>query len=83
MLRNWDEIKRTEEGREPGMFGDVPENLPGPLYARKLLRRADVAPGIELRARGRHASVRRDARRARPAGDGRPTVTTASRRSAI
>jgi uncharacterized protein YabN with tetrapyrrole methylase and pyrophosphatase domain len=43
VLRNWDEIKRGEEGREPGIFGDVPENLPGPLYARKLLRRATSA----------------------------------------
>src|SRR6185295_17357848 len=29
-----------EEGREPGIFGEVPENLPGPLYARKVQRRA-------------------------------------------
>jgi XTP/dITP diphosphohydrolase/tetrapyrrole methylase family protein/MazG family protein/ATP diphosphatase len=43
VLRNWDEIKRGEEGREPGIFGDVPENLPAPLYARKLLRRASSA----------------------------------------
>jgi len=40
VLRNWDQIKRTEEGREPGIFGEVPENLPGPLYARKVQRRA-------------------------------------------
>ena len=40
VLENWDAIKRTEEGREPGIFGDVPENLPGPLYARKVQRRA-------------------------------------------
>ncbi len=40
VLRNWDAIKRTEEGREPGIFGEVPENLPAPLYARKLQRRA-------------------------------------------
>jgi XTP/dITP diphosphohydrolase/tetrapyrrole methylase family protein/MazG family protein/ATP diphosphatase len=40
VLRNWDAIKRTEPGREPGVFGDVPENLPGPLYARKVQRRA-------------------------------------------
>ena len=41
VLRNWDRIKRTEEGRgadEP--FADVPENLPALLYARKLQRRA-------------------------------------------
>jgi MazG family protein len=40
VLRNWDAIKSTEEGREPGIFGEVPENLPGPLYARKVQRRA-------------------------------------------
>ena len=49
VLRNWDQIKRGEEGREPGIFGDVPENLPAPLYARKLLRRASSA-GRELPA---------------------------------
>jgi XTP/dITP diphosphohydrolase/tetrapyrrole methylase family protein/MazG family protein/ATP diphosphatase len=40
VLKNWDKIKQGEEGREPGIFGDVPENLPGPLYARKVQRRA-------------------------------------------
>ncbi|MFL5846306.1 MAG: nucleoside triphosphate pyrophosphohydrolase [Solirubrobacteraceae bacterium] len=40
VLANWDQIKQTEEGREPGIFGEVPENLPGPLYARKVQRRA-------------------------------------------
>jgi MazG family protein len=43
VLSNWDQIKRGEEGREPGIFGEVPENLPGPLYARKVLRRASSA----------------------------------------
>src|SRR5205823_8040435 len=33
VLRNWDQIKTSEAGREPGMFGEVPENLPGLLYA--------------------------------------------------
>ncbi len=47
VLRNWDEIKRGEEGREPGIFGDVPENLPAPLYARKLMRRASSA-GVDV-----------------------------------
>ena len=28
VLRNWDAIKRDEAGREPGLFGEVPENLP-------------------------------------------------------
>ena len=49
--RNWDEIKRGEPGREPGVFGEVPENLPGPLYARKVQRRAASSgfdfPGVE------------------------------------
>jgi XTP/dITP diphosphohydrolase/tetrapyrrole methylase family protein/MazG family protein/ATP diphosphatase len=40
VLRNWDQIKKGEDGREPGIFGDVPENLPGPLYALKMQRRA-------------------------------------------
>jgi MazG family protein len=47
VLQNWDEIKRGEEGREPGIFGEVPENLPAPLYARKLLRRASSA-GVDI-----------------------------------
>jgi XTP/dITP diphosphohydrolase/tetrapyrrole methylase family protein/MazG family protein/ATP diphosphatase len=40
VLRNWDQIKRTEPGREQGVFAEVPENLPAPLYARKVQRRA-------------------------------------------
>jgi MazG family protein len=40
VLRNWDQIKRAEPGREEGIFGDVPENLPGLLHARKVQRRA-------------------------------------------
>ena len=40
VLRNWDAIKQTEAGREPGIFGEVPETLPSALYARKVQRRA-------------------------------------------
>ena len=40
VLQNWDQIKKGEAGREPGIFGDVPQNLPGPLYALKTQRRA-------------------------------------------
>jgi MazG family protein len=40
VLRNWDRIKSSEAGREAGLFGDVPSNLPGLLYARKVQRRA-------------------------------------------
>jgi nucleoside triphosphate diphosphatase len=51
VLRNWDRIKAGESGREPGIFGEVPENLPGPLYARKVQRRAASSgfdfPGVE------------------------------------
>jgi MazG family protein len=49
--RNWDQIKQTEPGRESGVFGEVPENLPAPLYARKIQRRAASSgfdfPGVE------------------------------------
>jgi XTP/dITP diphosphohydrolase/tetrapyrrole methylase family protein/MazG family protein/ATP diphosphatase len=49
--RNWDQIKRSEPGREQGVFGEVPENLPAPLYARKVQRRAASSgfdlPGVE------------------------------------
>jgi XTP/dITP diphosphohydrolase/tetrapyrrole methylase family protein/MazG family protein/ATP diphosphatase len=41
VLRNWDQIKREVEGHE----GEVPENLPGLLYARKILRRVDPEGG--------------------------------------
>ena len=55
VLRNWDQIKSREVGREEGIFGEVPENLPSPLYARKVQRRAastgfdfpDVTPVID------------------------------------
>jgi XTP/dITP diphosphohydrolase/tetrapyrrole methylase family protein/MazG family protein/ATP diphosphatase len=51
VLANWDEIKSGEAGREPGIFGEVPENLPAPLYARKVQRRAASTgfdfPGVE------------------------------------
>ena len=51
VLRNWDAIKRTEAGREPGIFGEVPENLPSLLHARKLQRRVASTgfdfPGVE------------------------------------
>jgi MazG family protein len=48
VLRNWDEIKQGEEGREAGLFAHVPENLPAPLYARKVQRRAASAGAFDL-----------------------------------
>jgi XTP/dITP diphosphohydrolase/tetrapyrrole methylase family protein/MazG family protein/ATP diphosphatase len=56
VLANWDEIKKGEAGREQGIFGEVPENLPGPLYARKVIRRARSA-GIEEPSPDLHALV--------------------------
>ena len=51
VLRNWDAIKRTEPGREPGIFGEVPENLPSLLHARKVQRRVASSgfdfPGVD------------------------------------
>jgi XTP/dITP diphosphohydrolase/tetrapyrrole methylase family protein/MazG family protein/ATP diphosphatase len=47
VLRTWDAVKATEAGREPGIFGEVPENLPGPLYARKAQRRAATS-GLDV-----------------------------------
>jgi uncharacterized protein YabN with tetrapyrrole methylase and pyrophosphatase domain len=47
VLANWDEIKAGEDGRRPGLFGEVPENLPALLYARKLQRRAASAGLLE------------------------------------
>ena len=39
--RNWDEIKRTSEGRgADGIFGDVPESMPALSLAAKVQRRA-------------------------------------------
>jgi len=47
VLANWDQIKRSEPGREGGLFGEVPDNLPALLHARKVQRRA-AASGFEL-----------------------------------
>ena len=67
VLRNWDEIKRTEEGREPGVFADVPETLPSTLYARKLLRRAGSA-GVDWPPDGARPRFEAAAARALEAG---------------
>jgi len=49
VLRNWDQIKRDVEGRgADDPFADVPENLPGLLYARKILRRAEPEGGAPV-----------------------------------
>jgi XTP/dITP diphosphohydrolase/tetrapyrrole methylase family protein/MazG family protein/ATP diphosphatase len=40
--QRWEEIKHTDEGRQ-GVFHEVPENLPGLSYARKVQQRAKSA----------------------------------------
>jgi MazG family protein len=42
VLRNWNDIKRQSE-RGGAIFGELPENLPATLYARKVQRRAQSA----------------------------------------
>jgi uncharacterized protein YabN with tetrapyrrole methylase and pyrophosphatase domain len=59
VLANWDEIKAGEDGRRPGIFGEVPENLPALLYARKVQRRAASA-GLLERASGDRARAERE-----------------------
>jgi MazG family protein len=69
VLRNWDEIKQGEPGRERGIFGEVPENLPSLLHARKVQRRAASSgfdfPGVE----GPLQSVRDELEELEAAGD--------------
>ncbi len=53
VLANWDKIKRDVEGRgADDPFADVPENLPGLLYARKILRRAHPDRGAPAPSKG-------------------------------
>src|SRR5215208_8465392 len=46
VVRNWNQIKREDE-RGGAIFGEIPENLPSTLYAKKILKRAQNA-GFEL-----------------------------------
>jgi nucleoside triphosphate diphosphatase len=58
--RNWDEIKRTEEGRGGELFAGVPETLPGLHYARKVLCRAGLdGPASRLGAEAARAAALR------------------------
>jgi MazG family protein len=56
VLRNWDQIKRDDE-RGGEIFGDIPENLPSTLYAKKVLKRAASA-GFRLDSSGRDPGER-------------------------
>jgi nucleoside triphosphate diphosphatase len=73
VLRNWDEIKRAEEGRGGELFADVPETLPAPLYARKLLRRAS-AGGRDWPPEGASERLRAEAERVTALGTGGETA---------
>jgi MazG family protein len=57
--RNWDEIKRSAEGRAgAGIFGELPENLPSLSLAARVQRRAEgagVAPTLDALAATRDA----------------------------
>jgi uncharacterized protein YabN with tetrapyrrole methylase and pyrophosphatase domain len=46
VLESWAQIKREQE-RDGDVFGDLPENLPATLYAKKVLRRAQSAGLVE------------------------------------
>jgi XTP/dITP diphosphohydrolase/tetrapyrrole methylase family protein/MazG family protein/ATP diphosphatase len=46
VLESWAKIKRETE-RDGEVFGDLPENLPATLYAKKILRRAQSAGLVE------------------------------------
>jgi MazG family protein len=59
VLRNWDAIKREEPGRESGVFGEVPENLPALLHARKLQRRV-ASTGFDIPGADRALHTARD-----------------------
>jgi uncharacterized protein YabN with tetrapyrrole methylase and pyrophosphatase domain len=42
VVRTWNEIKRDDE-RAGAIFGEIPDNLPSALYAKKVLKRAESA----------------------------------------
>lgn len=48
----WEQIKRGEQGRRPGLFGELPELLPALLLARKAQRRVHHAGGDPLATLG-------------------------------
>ena len=59
----WEQIKRDEDGRRPGLFGEVPAALPALLLARKAQRRVAHAGGDAL------ATLRLNPREPLPADD--------------
>jgi uncharacterized protein YabN with tetrapyrrole methylase and pyrophosphatase domain len=79
VLKNWDAIKSTEPGRERGIFGEVPENLPALLYARKVQRRAKSAGRtVDGGLAGSVGTLRDELARLEATIAGTPTDTAAS-----
>jgi XTP/dITP diphosphohydrolase/tetrapyrrole methylase family protein/MazG family protein/ATP diphosphatase len=56
VVRTWNEIKRDDE-RGGAIFGELPDNLPSTLYAKKVLKRAESA-GFRLDAEGQDEGER-------------------------
>ena len=72
VLRKWNEIKRQDE-RGGAIFGELPENLPATLYARKVQKRAESAGhgggGAEEALAGVRSSCERLLSSSRPADE--------------
>ena len=78
VLRNWDQIKQASPGASPAMFGEVPENLPAPLYARKVQRRA-ASSGFDFAGvEGRLQSCGTSSTELEAAGDDATSASTSS-----
>jgi MazG family protein len=92
VLAKWDQIKATEPDREQGIFGEVPENLPALLYARKVQRRASSAGVHASELEGTFATLREELGRLEASiegepqplgGEGRPTAGESARPEAF
>ncbi len=70
VLSRWDAIKRGEAGRDTSLFGEVPENLPALLHARKLQRRAAESGFDYADVDGPMGSLREELRELERALDG-------------
>jgi MazG family protein len=68
VLRNWDAIKRTEDGAGEGA---LPDNLPATIYARKVQRRAAAAGETQPELEASLDRVTEQAGRLRSAAGGR------------
>ena len=87
VLTNWDAIKATEPGREQGIFGEVPENLPGAAvraqgHPPRRAPRASTCPSRDVAALAAEADgLRLDRRPAVRGGRAGPRATRSTRNS--